>query len=251
MAWIESNQELGRHPKTKKLARLLGISAVTAVGHLHFLWWWALDYIQDGLLSKYDEFDIAEACMWEGDEKFFVNALVKARFIDETENGLVIHDWLDYAGRIVTQREITKNKTKERVRKYREKVGKTSNADVTRYSNDGNADETPCNAPTVPNPTVPNTTNSTVPNNNNNNAREEIEQSLSESEEIVSETAQDVSNLGETVSKNEEDHPMDIGTQAIKWTEKTGEYRFPRAQLIISLPGVMNFQLVEVQILMV
>lgn len=233
MAWIESNQELGRHPKTKKLARLLGISTVTAVGHLHFLWWWALDYVQDGLLSKYDEFDIAEACMWEGDEKLFVNALIKARFIDETENGLVIHDWFDYAGRIVTQREITKDKTRERVRKYRERVNKTGNAHVTRYGNDGNDTETPCNAPTVPNPTVPNqpnTTNSTVPNNNNNNAREENAQSVPENEEVISETGEIVSNLEETVAKTQENISMDLGTRSIAWAEKNWGRMIPKGE---------------------
>jgi len=54
MAWIESNQEVGRHPKTKKLARLLDISVVTAVGHLHYLWWWALDFAQEGVLTKFE-----------------------------------------------------------------------------------------------------------------------------------------------------------------------------------------------------
>jgi len=39
VAWIESHQTLGQHPKTRKLARLLNISAPTAVGHLQFLWW--------------------------------------------------------------------------------------------------------------------------------------------------------------------------------------------------------------------
>lgn len=39
MAWIESNQQLARHPKVKKAARTLEISVPTVVGHLHFLWW--------------------------------------------------------------------------------------------------------------------------------------------------------------------------------------------------------------------
>lgn len=108
MAWIESNQEVGRHPKTRKLASLLEVSAVTVVGHLHYLWWWALDFAEDGMLGKYDECDIAEACMWEGDEKLFVDALLKAGYLDMTEDGLFIHDWFDYAGRLVTQRNIKK-----------------------------------------------------------------------------------------------------------------------------------------------
>ena len=34
MAWIEAHQELRNHPKTKKAARLLGISRPQMIGHL-------------------------------------------------------------------------------------------------------------------------------------------------------------------------------------------------------------------------
>jgi hypothetical protein len=123
MAWIESNQEVGRHPKTKKLARLLDISAVTAVGHLHYFWWWALDFAQEGILSKYDECDISEACMWEGDAKLFVSALIQAGFIDEKESILSIHDWYEYAGLLIEKRK----SDAERKRLDREKKKKSSN----------------------------------------------------------------------------------------------------------------------------
>jgi len=131
VAWIESNQGLGRHPKTMKLAILLDQPLVTVVGHLHYLWWWALDYAQDGYISKYDEFDIADACMWIGDHHSFVDALIQAGFVDKTESGLYIHDWFDYAGRLIIQKEIKKEKSNERVKRYRDKQAKPCNADVT------------------------------------------------------------------------------------------------------------------------
>ena len=84
MAWIESHQEVGRHPKTKKLARLLGISLPTAVGYLHYLWWWALDFAQDGTLDRYETDDIADAMQWDGDADELVTALVKSGYIDNT-----------------------------------------------------------------------------------------------------------------------------------------------------------------------
>lgn len=111
MAWIESHQEVGRHPKTKKLARLLGISLPAAVGHLHYLWWWALDFAQDGVLDKYDAADLAEAIEWEGDGQALLDALIEAGYIDETEIGLVIHDWGVYAGKLLERR------AKDRARK--------------------------------------------------------------------------------------------------------------------------------------
>ncbi|WP_067931222.1 hypothetical protein [Alicyclobacillus kakegawensis] len=64
MAWIESHQELARHPKTKKLARELNDTVRGAIGLLHLLWWWAMDYAEDGDLSRFDYEDIADAVMW-------------------------------------------------------------------------------------------------------------------------------------------------------------------------------------------
>jgi hypothetical protein len=106
MAWIESHQELKDHPKTRKLARQLGITVPAAIGHLHCLWWWALEYAQDGDLSVYDAEDIADAAMWEGESSAFTDGLIKAGFIDSADDtdAITIHDWMEYAGRLVTSR---------------------------------------------------------------------------------------------------------------------------------------------------
>lgn len=105
MAWIESHQELGRHPKTRKLARLLNISQVCVVGHLHFLWWWAMDYAQDGDLGRYDAQEIADAAMWEDDAGAFFDALVSVGFIDVSDSGgRELHDWYDCAGKLIEKR---------------------------------------------------------------------------------------------------------------------------------------------------
>ena len=161
MAWIESHQEVGRHPKTKKLARLLGVSLPAAVGHLHYLWWWALDFAQDGLLDKYDNDDIADAMQWDGDADTLVSALISAGYIDETDDGLAIHDWRDYAGKLIERRA----KDRERKRASSENSGVPStfrrNSDGTDEENDGNQSDS---FVTVPNRTIPNQTNSTVPN---------------------------------------------------------------------------------------
>lgn len=156
MAWIESHQELARHPKTKRLSRLLGISTPAAVGHLHFLWWWAMDYAQDGELSRYDDSDIADACEWDGDPKVLVSSFVEAGFIDETDDGLVIHDWFDYAGRLIEKRE------QNRERKRRSRAAKQINSEtaesVTRLSRGQSEDDQMSHRATQPNPTIPNQT---------------------------------------------------------------------------------------------
>lgn len=119
MAWIESHQELRHHYKTKRLARELKVTAAAAVGHLHFLWWWAVDFAPDGDLTKFDDEEIADAMGYEGKDPTKAKAaLIFAGFLDNTEHGTVtIHDWQEYAGRTLGQRE----KARQRARNYREK----------------------------------------------------------------------------------------------------------------------------------
>lgn len=111
MAWLEAHQELGRHRKTKALARALGISRAEAVGHLMFMWWWALDHAPNGDLRKFSTEEIAEEALWDGDAAAFVGALRDAGWLDKSR----IHHWDEYAGRLIQQRE----RAKERARTAR------------------------------------------------------------------------------------------------------------------------------------
>jgi DnaD/phage-associated family protein len=115
MAWIESHQDLPKHWKTKRLMRILNISGPLAVGHLHFLWYWAVDYAQDGEITQYTPYDIADASGWEGDAEAFFNALIEAGFIDVIDDRYFLHDWYDYAGKLIEYRK----KDAERKRKSR------------------------------------------------------------------------------------------------------------------------------------
>jgi hypothetical protein len=111
MAWLESHQELKNHPKTKRLARHLGISIVAVIGHLHLFWWWAMDYADNGDLSCFDPEDIAEAAEWGGDAHVFVEAMITcgpggtSGFIDRVGDKLYIHDWEDYIGKVLNRRK--------------------------------------------------------------------------------------------------------------------------------------------------
>ena len=105
MAWVESHQELGGHPKTRKAARRLGIGVPQMVGHLHLMWHWALSYADTGDLSNHDSEDVALGAMWDGDPDDFVKALTDVGFLDSTDRGLVLHDWMDYAGRLIRDRQ--------------------------------------------------------------------------------------------------------------------------------------------------
>jgi len=136
VAWIESHQTLGQHPKTRKLARLLNISVPTAVGHLQFLWWWAMDYAPDGSLERFEDADIADAVLWEGNAEALVDALRIAGFIDVNQ----IHDWDTYIGRLIDRRAANA----ERARESRERTRNVRATNAQRA--------------TLPNPTQHNTT---------------------------------------------------------------------------------------------
>ena len=116
---------------------MAGVSIVEMVGHLNFLWWWALDFAKDGDLSGYEAEDIADAAMWTGDPEKFVNALLKcgrngsSGFLRETESGLVLHDWDDYGGKYHKQREQSRNRMAKRRKRSQPDVDVTRNTRVT------------------------------------------------------------------------------------------------------------------------
>lgn len=125
MAYVEAHAGLKDHLKTKKVARFLQIPKPQAIGHLLCLWWWCQEYAQDGDLSDFDEYDIAEAAEWEGDPQTFVDALLNcgarggAGFlkIDEDTGAMVVNDWYQYGGKLFVKRQ----QSAERMRRYRER----------------------------------------------------------------------------------------------------------------------------------
>lgn len=119
MAWIESHQSLGSHPKLLRLASLLGIRPAQAIGHLMYLWWWALDYADDGDITKYSDDEISLAAHWEGPGHDFSSAMRKCGWVEMPG---VLHDWLDYAGQFLLGRE--------RQKRYR--ANKQANSDNKR-----------------------------------------------------------------------------------------------------------------------
>ena len=129
MAWIESHQSLGAHPKTKKLARLLNVPLPQVVGHLHMLWWWAFDYAQDGDLSRYAAEDIADAVLWEGSASLLMASLLDAGFLDQPNGKPCIHDWDEYGGKLLAKRRADAQR-KENARNS-EPVQRTSNGHPT------------------------------------------------------------------------------------------------------------------------
>lgn len=160
MAWIEVHQTLPTHRKTIEAAAILDISPVQMIGHLICLWLWALDNAPDGVMytsrNALRNKMVANVSQWDGDPDAFVDALVESGFLNEIDDALELHDWYDYAGKLME----TRKANRERQRRYREskkqqETNAERNANVTR---DVTVTKSERHAPTVPNPTVPNHT---------------------------------------------------------------------------------------------
>ena len=81
-----------QHPKTIKLERRLGLEGIKA---LLQLWMWAAKERPEGLLSNMDDEDIEIAAGWTADGPL-VSVLIELRWIDRTDEGLILHDWADH-----------------------------------------------------------------------------------------------------------------------------------------------------------
>lgn len=101
-----------RHPKTKKFARLLGVSRHEAIGILNDLWEWAGDYATDGAIGIHEDCDIADGVEYSGDPEKLIQCLINSGWVDLVENGsrFVIHDWIENCDQWVKKRLSRLNK---------------------------------------------------------------------------------------------------------------------------------------------
>lgn len=151
MAWIELHQGLREHKKLFACADELRIGRTQMAGMLVSLWLWALDNAQDGSLGDVSNRTIARVCDYpEKKADLLVTALFKTGWLDKQDGVYHIHDWFDYAGKLMERRE------KDRARKKPKQNKKND-------SSNGTPMEQPRKScATVPYSTVP---YSTVPNN--------------------------------------------------------------------------------------
>lgn len=173
MAWIEVHQELIQHPKVKRLARILNVSKFEAAGRLFAFWCWALDYADNGDLSRFDASDIADAMEWDGDPQCLIDAMIdcgpgdSAGFIEKRDGVLFVHDWNDYMGRLLSMRE--KNRERKARQRVRQNASRDCHEPVTR---DITVTSPSCHEPVtgLPNQTVPNQTQQDQKNKNTHSA---------------------------------------------------------------------------------
>ncbi len=122
--WIQVYSNIVTHPKTTRLAEELKLScsstspAIVATGMLIGIWSWAIQNAYDGDLSSCPPASIADSCRWKKDPEVLLKALKKSGFLDDD---MRLHDWDEYAVLLIDSEDNRKEKTRERVRRFREK----------------------------------------------------------------------------------------------------------------------------------
>lgn len=100
----------------------LEIDKAQAIGHLHYLWWWALEYKRSGNLAEMTSQEVASAAEWTKNSTDFLAALKKNGWLEE--NGK-LHDWKHYSGKWIS--------SLARQKRYRKVTSPLHNALHNRY----------------------------------------------------------------------------------------------------------------------
>ena len=115
MAWLQVHQTIKDHRKLFDAADALEIAPPYMMGLLISFWLWALDNAPTGDLSGITPRMIARAAQYDGDAEIFAETLKNAGWLDEKDDGeLEIHDWYEYAGKLIDQRQAEKERSQRR-----------------------------------------------------------------------------------------------------------------------------------------
>lgn len=107
MAWIKVEQSLPAHRKTLVGSELAGMDRYKYIGHLIKFWTWALDHADDDgkLPGLTDDMFGEMAGLSKGKQsRAFISSLKETSFIDVRGDRCYLHDWKQYAGRLLERR---------------------------------------------------------------------------------------------------------------------------------------------------
>ena len=83
------------HRKRKRLRMILGPDSTD---YLIDLWLTVAEQRPDGVLTDWDEFDIAVAAGWQKEPRELVDALLETKWINKPNGCYKIHDWDEHQG---------------------------------------------------------------------------------------------------------------------------------------------------------
>lgn len=140
MAWIEVHQGLRQHPKMYALKERLRLQSVSeAIGACISLWLWAMDSRPDGNLGFVPDAALPDALGLHRRKGADIrSALVAVGLVDD--DGM-IHDWQQYAGRLLDIRAANAQRKRDRRRMSRgcpedvPRMSRVTRQDKTRQDN--------------------------------------------------------------------------------------------------------------------
>lgn len=147
--WIQIYSNLPEHPKIYQLADTLETGNCEAVGVVVSLWLWAAKNAPDGDLSRFPVRALGDAVGWRGDTKRLYQSLVACGFIDEDGENTRLHDWEEYAVRLMEIIDRSKRSKQERNRRYREKISSRNSHEQEHIEQAQNGKEDACCAKDV------------------------------------------------------------------------------------------------------
>lgn len=131
--WIEVHHELPKHKKTMRFKTALKVKTPQAVGHLVMLWLHCIENASDGDITDIPPDDLALFSGYAGKGQVFVDALLTSSYADRMDDGrIVLHDWNDYAGKLLEKRQ----KDADRKRENRRTVRRTSDGQFMEADGD-------------------------------------------------------------------------------------------------------------------
>lgn len=141
MAWIQVHQTLKDHRKVLAAADELDIEPAHMLGLLISFWLWALDNAPTGSLAGISPRMIARAAQYNEDPGKFVDALKDVGLLDTDQEGnLELHDWYEYTGKLIDQREAEKLRSRRRRAAAAEAQPPTDRRATAGQSADGTQD---------------------------------------------------------------------------------------------------------------
>jgi hypothetical protein len=135
MVWIRVDVSVTRHPKLQRFSKAMGMSRHEGLGVLVDLWSWAVEYSDDGDLSKYTSEELVMALNLQPTnaliEHDLLQALEDAGLVDRDNDKVQLHDWDAHQGQLMAQRE----RSRERQRRYAQRrKEKEKGEDVSQTS---------------------------------------------------------------------------------------------------------------------
>ena len=127
--WVRVDDDVIEHPKTYRLARLMGTDRATALGLLVAIWGYASRHHHDGDITDLELSAIHQRVGWTSAglsagvldpvRSDVRSVLVGSGYADRSDDGrVVLHDWEEHQGPMIERREKDK-KRKELARRKR------------------------------------------------------------------------------------------------------------------------------------